>query len=116
LASTLRGPTFDSTLEGKAIPTIDAVVSRTADGRRVFIKAVNTDPQRALPLEVLLAGVHAKQQAHIEILNGDGLTASNDFTHPDTVHITMNSLTAGPSFTVTLPEHSVSVVTLEVDR
>ena len=116
LASTLRGPTFDSTLEGKAIPTIDAVVSRTADGRRVFIKAVNTDPRRALPLEVLLAGVRAKQQAHIEILNGDGLTASNDFTHPDTVHITMNSLTAGPSFTVTLPEHSVSVVTLEVDR
>ena len=116
LASTLRGPTFDSTLEGKAIPTIDAVVSRTADGRRVFIKAVNTDPRRALPLEVLLAGVRAKQQAHIEILNGDGLTASNDFTHPDTVHITMNSLAAGPSFTVTLPEHSVSVVTLEVDR
>ena len=116
LASTLRGPTFDSTLEGKAIPTIDAVVSRTADGRRVFIKAVNTDPRRALPLEVLLAGVRAQQQAHIEILNGDGLTASNDFTHPDTVHITMNSLTAGPSFTVTLPEHSVSVVTLEVDR
>jgi alpha-N-arabinofuranosidase len=116
LASTLRGPTFDSTLEGKAIPTIDAVVSRTADGRRVFIKAVNTDPRRALPLEVLLAGVRARQQAHIEILNGDGLTASNDFTHPDTVHITMNSLAAGPSFTVTLPEHSVSVVTLEVDR
>ena len=116
LASTLRGPTFDSTLEGKAIPTIDAVVSRTADGRRVFIKAVNTDPRRALPLEVLLAGVRAKQQAHIEILNGDGLTASNDFTHPDTVHITMTSLAAGPSFTVTLPEHSVSVVTLEVDR
>jgi alpha-N-arabinofuranosidase len=115
LASTLRGPTFDSTLEGKAIPTIDAVVSRTADGRRVFIKAVNTDP-RALPLEVLLAGVRARQQAHIEILNGDGLTASNDFTHPDTVHITMNSLAAGPSFTVTLPEHSVSVITLEVDR
>jgi alpha-N-arabinofuranosidase len=116
LSSTLEGPAFDSTLQGKAVPTVDAVVSRSADGRQIFIKAVNTDPQNAIAAKVSLTGTSISKKAQIETLNSDSLTTSNDFSHPDSVHVSAKQIEAGQSFTVTLPEHSVSVITLEVAR
>src|ERR687883_776011 len=41
----VRGPTFHTTREGGEMPYLDAVASRTADGRRILVKAVNTDPR-----------------------------------------------------------------------
>jgi alpha-L-arabinofuranosidase len=116
LASALRGPTFDSTLEGTAVPSIDAVVSRSANGRQIFIKIVNSDPSQAIPTQILLTGVQVAKQARIETLNGNELKASNDFTHPDLVHVTADTIAAGASFAITLPKHSVSVITMDVDR
>ncbi len=116
LASTLHGPTFDSTLEGTAVPAIDAVVSRSMNGRQIFIKIVNTDASHAIPTQIAITGVHVAKQARIELLNANELKASNDFTHPDRVHITTTAIAAGSSFMITLPEHSVSVITMDVDR
>ena len=116
LASTLQGPTFDSTLEGNAVPVIDAVVSRSAGGRHIFITCVNTDPVQDLPTSMSLSGVRLVKDARMETLNGEGLNTSNDFSHPDSVRISTSTLPAGPSFTVTLPAHSVSVITLDVER
>jgi len=114
LSSTLEGPTFDSTFEGAAVPIVDAVVSRSSDGRQIFIKAVNTDPQNDIATKVLLTGVSIAKNAKIETLNGNSLTASNDFSHPESVIVSAHQIEAGQTFTVTLPEHSVSVITLEV--
>ena len=116
LSSTLNGPTFDSTLEGKAVPTVDAVVSRSADGKRIFIKAVNTDPANAVDTRISLTGVAIASHAQIETLTSDSLTTANDFLHPNEVHVTARQIGVGPSFTVTLPEHSVSLITLEVEH
>jgi alpha-N-arabinofuranosidase len=116
LLSTLLGPTFDSTLEGMSVPTLDAVVSRSANGRQMFIKIVNTDPLQAIPTQILITGAHITKRAHIETLSANELKASNDFTHPDSVHVTSTTIAAGPIFTITLPEHSVSVVTIDIDR
>jgi alpha-N-arabinofuranosidase len=116
LSSTLRGPTFDSTLEGKAVPTLDAVVSRSADGRQIFIKAVNTDPAHPVSTKVSLTGVTIAHQAKMETLNSDGLTTANDFSHPDAVRVETSLFDAGPSFTLMLREHSVSVITLQVEQ
>jgi hypothetical protein len=106
----------DSTLEGKAVPTIDAVVSLSIGGREIFIKAVNTDPANAVTTKVSLAGAQVSPQARIETLNSDGLMTSNDFGHPDSVHVSTSQISSGRVFMVTLPEHSVSVITLEVER
>ena len=116
LSSTIQGPTFDSTLEGKAVPAIDAVVSRSADAKRIFIKAVNTDPANAIQANVSLKGVRVARQAQIETVNGESLATANDFSHPDAVRIATRNIGAGPSFTVTLPQHSVSVITLDVEQ
>jgi len=116
LASTLQGPTFASTFEGTNVPALDAVVSRSANGQQIFIKVVNTDPTQAIPMQILLTRTRVAKKARIETLNGNELTASNDFSHPDEVHIKSNTISTGPSFIVTLPEHSVSVITLAAER
>lgn len=114
LASTLHGPTFDSTLEGAGIATLDAVASRSTDGQQIFIKLVNTDPSQQIPLKVLLRGVQISSLARVETLNGESLTAANDFSHPDRVRIIESTVPTTSPFLVTLPEHSVSVITLSV--
>ena len=86
--------------EGTPVPAIDAVMSRSANGRQIFIKIVNTDPSQPIPAEILLTGVHIAKQTRIETLNGSDLKASNDFTHPDLVHITADTISAGSSFTL----------------
>ena len=53
----LQGPTFDSSLEGNAVAIVDAVASRSTDGKRIFIKAVNTDPTNPIFITVSLKGV-----------------------------------------------------------
>ena len=116
LSSTLEGPAFDSTLEGTVVPTVDAVASRSSDGKQIFIKAVNTDPRNVITTKISLTGTSISKNAKIETLNSDSLTTSNDFSHPDSVHMSANQIEAGQSFTVTLPKHSVSVITLEVAR
>lgn len=114
LAATVEGPAFDSTLEGKSMPRMDAVVSRSADRRRIFIKAVNTDPIKTLITKISLSGAQVRPQGQIETLNGEALASFNDFTHPNAVHVTTNKITVGSAFVVTLPQHSVSVITLEL--
>jgi len=116
LSSTVQGPTLDSALEGKAVPTLDAVVSRSADGKWIFIKAVNTDPANPVNTKVSLTAVAIAHRAKIETLNSDSLTTANDFSHPDAVHVTAREIESGPAFTINLPAHSVSVITLEVER
>ena len=113
LASAVSGPTFDSSLEGKDVPVIDAVVSRSA--KQIFAKIVNTDPSQAIPLRISLAGVHVAKQARIQTVNGRELTAANDFAHPDLVQIDTHGIAAGSSFIITVPEHSVSVITMDID-
>jgi alpha-L-arabinofuranosidase len=94
---------------------LDAVVSRSANGQQIFVKVVNTDPARAIAMQIFLTGARVAKKARIETVTGNELTASNDFSHPDAVHIKTNTISIGPSFVVTLPEHSVSVITLDVE-
>jgi alpha-L-arabinofuranosidase len=116
LASTLSAPTFDTSSEGTAVPVIDAVASRSPSGRQIFIKIVNTDPTKAVPLQISLAGVQVANQAHIDTLSGDALSETNDFAHPDQLRITSGTITAAPSFSVTIPKHSVSVITMDIKQ
>ena len=114
LASTLRGPTFDSTLEGVGVPTIDAVATRSRDGRQIFIKVVNTDPSQTVSMEILVNGVRIGPEARLETLNSAGLNIANDFAHPDLVRITESTIKTSP-FIATLPEHSVSIISIGVE-
>jgi alpha-N-arabinofuranosidase len=114
LRSKVDGPTFDTTLEGKGIPFLDAVVSRSGDGKHIYIKAVNTNRNSALRASISLKGVDVAARASVETVTGALLTTFNSFATPDAVGVRRWTLRGGPNFVVELPKHSVSVITLDV--
>ena len=101
LAASVSSPTFDTSREGKNIPYLDAVASRTADGRNIFIKAVNSSPTSVLTTTVTMQGASAAGQVEIETVTAASLKASNDFLRPDAVFIKKTTSRGGRTFVVT---------------
>jgi alpha-N-arabinofuranosidase len=116
LLSRVDGPTFDSTSEGRQVPVLDVVASRTADGGKIFLKLVNTDLEQALDVAVRVLGASVGPRADRVLLTADSLADRTSFRAPDAVRPEQDSIEAGASFTVRVPKHSVSALTLETRR
>jgi alpha-L-arabinofuranosidase len=114
LAARVESPTFDSSREGKSVPCLDVVASRSGDGHQIFVKAVNTDPERSLRTSIHLSGTRRVASAAIETINAASLSASNSFATSNAVSLTKHAIAAGTDFGVDLPQHSVSVITLQL--
>jgi alpha-L-arabinofuranosidase len=112
LATVVESPTFDTSKEGKNIPLLDVSVSRGLDSHTIFIKAVNTDPDRAMTATVDVEGAVLMPGGHILTVNAASISASNSFANPNAVSIRRDKLRS--SSAITLPPHSVSVITLNV--
>jgi len=110
----VSSPTFDTTREGRGVPYLDVVASRSADGKHIFIKAVNTDAQRTLRTSVRIGGVHVASNAVMETISADSMTSANSFATPHTVSLHQKTIKTGPNFVIDFPQHSVSVITLDV--
>ena len=113
LATTVNGPTFNSSHEGTNIAYLDATGSRTADGKTIFIKAVNTSRTSALLTTIDIQGASPAPRAELKTITAPSLDSSNDFSRPDAVSVQTRMLRSGRRFTVTLPKHSVSVIVLK---
>jgi alpha-N-arabinofuranosidase len=114
LAAEVVCPAFDSTREGKQVPYLDVVVSRSHNGQNLFVKAVNTDLTRALVTQISVRGARVLRRGELATVNGASLESYNSFATPDAVRLTRKLVVAGPNFEITLPPHSVSVLRLEV--
>ena len=116
LAARVRSPTFDTSKEGKGVPYLDVVVSRSGDGQNIFIKAVNTNPERSLRTTVHVGGVGLASSAVMETINGRSMSAANSFATPNAISTHVRTIKTGSQFVVVFPEHSISVITLKVSR
>jgi len=114
LATEVVCPTFDSTSEGKQVPYLDVIVSRSRNGQNLFVKAVNTDLTRALLTQISIRGARVRRRGELATVNGSTLESHNSFATPEAVRLTRKQVVAGPNFEVTLPPHSVSVLKLQV--
>jgi alpha-N-arabinofuranosidase len=91
---------------------VDAVASRSPDRRTIYIKAVNTDLYRPATARVSVAGSRVSATADVQRVVADSFTAVNGFAAPEAVKITRDTIKAGNSFSLQLPRHSVTVITL----
>ncbi|HKG12807.1 MAG TPA: alpha-L-arabinofuranosidase C-terminal domain-containing protein [Pyrinomonadaceae bacterium] len=111
LAATVRSPTFDTTKEGRGVPSLDAVATRAPAAGQIFVRLVNT---AAEPLDVNIKILNAPQI----FIDSDNLSVyesmppgSNSFVNPDAVVMSRGQMRAGgDNSTVTVPKRSVSVV------
>ncbi|MFP5263900.1 MAG: alpha-L-arabinofuranosidase C-terminal domain-containing protein [Blastocatellia bacterium] len=116
LAARIESPAFASSLEGNSVPYLDAVVSRSADGRKIYIKAVNTDRAKPLTTAISLRGAEVESSAEVATVAAESPEAFNSFSTPDAISIRRSHLKAGGGFVVELPKNSVSVITLSVKK
>jgi alpha-N-arabinofuranosidase len=116
LTARVSSPTFDASKEGKGVPYLDVAVSRSADGRYIFIKAVNTNAQKSLRTTVRVGGAGVGSSAVMETINGQSMSEANSFANPTAISMQETTIKAGSNFVVIFPEHSVSVITLSVIR
>jgi len=116
LAVKVESPTFDSSLEGRGVPYLDVVATRSSDGKHIFVKAVNTDTSRSLTTKVSLPGARIAAMAEIESVTASSLSAANSFSTPEAVSVRRWEVRAGSAFEVELPAHSVSVITLVLEN
>lgn len=114
LACTVNSPTFDTSREGKNIPYLDVTVTRTTDGKKIFIKAVNTSPTSSLVTTINLQGVIASRRAELTTMTAPTLNTFNNFSQPNAVSTSSKSIPASRQFTVTFPKHSISIITLNI--
>jgi alpha-N-arabinofuranosidase len=108
LASTVTSPTFDTSREGTKIPYLDVTVTRTADNKKIFIKAVNTSPTSSLVTTINTSATKAEMQT----ITAPSLNDYNNFSTPNAISIATKPINRARQLTVTLPKHSVSVITL----
>jgi alpha-L-arabinofuranosidase len=90
-----------------SVDCIDAVVTRSADRKRVAACVVNRHPSLAASVALELGS--SPQSVKITILSGDSTDAYNDIAHPTRVVPVEREVGAG-SGRIELPPHSISVV------
>jgi alpha-N-arabinofuranosidase len=115
LTTRVSSPTFDSSLEGTRVPVLDVVVTRSADGRKLFVRAVNTSRDRPLKTTIQISGAKVGADGTLQTVTGDSFEAANSFNRPDAVTVRTTPVRSGPAFTIQLPPHSVSVITLTTE-
>jgi alpha-N-arabinofuranosidase len=114
LESTVSGPTFDTSREGQGVPVLDAVASRSADGRTIVVKAVNTDADRPLATTIRVGGAKLGPRATVATVRASAPGAVVGFATPDAVAIERSAVEVGEPFVVVLPRASASVIALDV--
>jgi alpha-N-arabinofuranosidase len=115
LAARVVSPTFDSSIEGTRVPVLDAIATRSADGGRLYVRAVNTSRTRALTVTVTVTGTRVGASGTLQTITGDSFEAANSFRTPQAITVRARPFRSGGTFTVDLPPHSVSVLTLPRD-
>jgi alpha-N-arabinofuranosidase len=116
LATSVDSPTFNTSREGTNVPYLDATASRTADGKTIFIKAVNTSSRSSLLTTIGIQGATPGARANVQTVTASSLDVANDFSQPNAISIQTKTLRSGPRFVVTFPKHSVSVIVLKTQR
>jgi alpha-N-arabinofuranosidase len=90
--------------------TVDAIATRSADGRRFVVKAVNYEGQRnTLFVRFQGAGVPEKAVARLHTI-GAGLTDSSSLERPDAIKPVSRTLNFTKDLTVDLEPYTVAVV------
>ena len=119
LSTTVTSPTFNTSGEvvntsgaNTNIPYLDAIATRTADGTKIFIKAVNTSSTSSLLTTITIQGALPAAHAEVQTITAPSLDITNDFSRPNAVQVQKRTLPSGRSFVITLPKHSVSVIAL----
>jgi alpha-L-arabinofuranosidase len=113
LASAVQSSVFSTSLQGKDIPMVDAIATRSTDGTEIFI-VVNKDSQNDLPSHIDIQGVDVAPRAEFDTITSASSDSSNSFATPTAIALQSAHVPSRNRFDIRLPRSSVSVLTLHV--
>jgi alpha-N-arabinofuranosidase len=100
---------------GSDVPALDAVASVTDDGRTLFLKLVNTSPDRDVTAGLQVSGATSAVVEQLLRIGGASLEEANDFGASPIGLVSAPQPSAGAPLRVTLERHSVTVVRLRLE-
>lgn len=99
------------------VPYFDASATYDPQKKTVSLALVNFYRDEQLELALDLRDIAPEQEARLFTLFHHDVLALNDFEHPDSVRARETSLSLeGPSFTLSLPPHSLSVLEVPITK
>ncbi len=103
-----------SPLLPSGLSAVDALATRSADGRAIYIKLSNADPHHSILTSVEADGVLGPSSAQVQLLAAATPASHNSLEHPLQVHPVLKTIPCARTCTVQLPRDSVAVITLQV--
>lgn len=99
------------------VPYFDASATYDPQKKTVSLALVNFYRDEQLELALDLRDIAPEQEARLFTLFHHDVLALNDFEHPDSVRARETSFSLeGPSFTLSLPPHSLSVLEVPITK
>ena len=92
----------------KTVAALDAVVTRSQDGKQLAIALVNRHPSASVRWKLNLHNFSPRKAVELTILSGDSPDEYNDIAHPNRVVPHTTHVNADAPY-VELPPHSVSI-------
>jgi alpha-N-arabinofuranosidase len=114
LATVVESPNLSEPESKQTVPALDAVATRSEDGKSVFVKLSNADPALSLRTTIALHGKRANAEAEETLLTGPRPDSRNDFAQPDAVHPVTMTIHCDETCSFQMPPDSVAVVTLRL--
>jgi alpha-N-arabinofuranosidase len=97
-------------VENASVPTLDAVATRSDDGKQLAIALVNRHPDRAASWKLSLGAGKSLQRLKLTVLSGDSTEAYNDIASPNRV-VPETREVALENSQLQLPPHSIAIAT-----
>ena len=97
----------------QSAPVLDAISLISTDEQTLILLIINRDPSQPVQTTIHLTGFCPASKAQVVTLSGESYMAKNTLQNPDAVKPESSVVSVEKPFTLTVPAHSVTVLTLK---
>ena len=99
----------------QSVPAVDAVASRSADGRSLFVNLSNADATNAVRTTIKISGTKFAENAEEILLSARNGEAQNSFSNPDAVKPVSAVIRCEKTCEIVMPPDSVAALTFHLE-
>ena len=119
--STLSSPVFSNIAIGNTpamsnTPYLDTLVTRSLDGNKLYISIINRSEESSYALPITINDVTVSSEAIVRQIAAENYLDANTWDNPNAISMNTNTISAGNTFSYTVPKLSVTVIELDVSE
>lgn len=115
----LSSPAFSNIAIGNTpamsnVPYLDTLVTKSLDGSKLYISIINRNETSGYSLPITINGAIVGSEAIVRQVAADNYLDANTWDEPDKISMQSSTISAGNTFTFSVPKLSVTVIELSV--